>query len=187
LPLRRPRRIFRPAVLPVRSRRVLLPLSVGLACAACMGALVLAAATSDLFGRAPAAAGQVTAGPAQTAVVDAGTLRLGDRVVRLADITVPPRGRTCRNGAGQDFDCGVAAANALEAMIGETPVDCELHGADRMGRPMGVCQANGRELNRALVEAGWARPAGSSPDLGAAEEAARAKRRGLWAAGGNSW
>jgi endonuclease YncB( thermonuclease family) len=187
LPLRRPRRIFRTGALPVPRRHVLMPLSLGVIGAVCAGGLVLAVMSSDLFGRAPAPAGQVAADPAHVAVVDADTLRLSDRVVRLLGISVPPRGRTCRDGSGQDFDCGVAATNALAALVREAPVDCQVRGADRMGRALAVCEAGGRELNRALVDAGWARADDSSPTLEAAETTARSQRRGLWASGENSW
>ena len=185
--LRRPRRIFRPAALPVPRRHVLVPLSLGLAGALCAAGLVLAVMSSDLFGSAPPPAGQVAADPTQVAVVDADTLRLSDRVVRLSGIAVPSRGQTCRDAGGQDFDCGVAAVNALAALVRETPVECLLHGADGMGRAMAVCEAGGRELNRAMVDAGWARADRSSPALEAAEAAARDDRRGLWASGVNSW
>jgi endonuclease YncB( thermonuclease family) len=187
LPLRRPRRIFRPAALPVPRRHVLMPLALGVVGAVCAAGVVLAVMSSDLFGSAPPAAGQLAADPGQIAVVDADTLRLSDRVVRLSGIAVPRRGQTCRDGKGQDFDCGVAAANALEALVRETPVDCKLNGADGMGRALAVCEAGGRELNRALVDAGWARADRSSPALKAAESTARSERRGLWASGENSW
>jgi endonuclease YncB( thermonuclease family) len=164
-----------------------MPLMLGMLGVVVAAGVVLAVMSSDLFGRPPAPAGQVAADPAQIAVVDADTLRLSDRVVRLSGISVPARGETCHDGNGQDFDCGVAAANALAALVRETPVDCKLHGTDGMGRAFGVCEAGGRELNRALVDAGWARADRSSPALEAAESAARDQRRGLWASGGNSW
>ncbi len=187
MPLRRPRRIFRSAALPVPRRHVVLPLALGLAGALCAAGVVLAVMSSDLFGSAPPPVGRVAADPAQIAVVDADTLRLSDRVVRLAGIAVPHRGDTCRDGGGQDFDCGVAAANALAALVREMPVDCQLHGTDGMGRALAVCEAGGRELNRALVDAGWARADRSSPALEAAETSARSEHRGLWAAAENSW
>ena len=187
MPLRRPRRIFRSAALPVPRRHVMKPLAFGLVGAVCAGGIVLAVMSSDLFGRAPPSAGQIAVDAAQIAVVDADTLRLSDRVVRLSGIAVPARGQTCRDGTGQDFDCGVAAANALAAMVRETPVDCRLSGADGMGRALAVCEAGGRELNSAMVDAGWARADRSSPSLKAAESQARSERRGLWASAENSW
>ncbi|MBS0562335.1 MAG: thermonuclease family protein [Proteobacteria bacterium] len=161
-----------------------------------LGGVTLWAMSASLFDRSGAArlaaasaapGAQVTADPGQTAVLDADTLRLSNRVVRLAGIDAPERGRTCRDDAGQDFDCGVAATNALAALVREAPVACELRGADRMGHALAVCEAGGQQINRALVDAGWARADRSSPGLEAAETAARSQRRGLWASAQNSW
>ena len=89
-------------------------------------------------------------------MVDGGTLRLRDRVVRLQGVEPPPRGTACGDdGAGED--CGAAATNALAALVREAPVACRVTGADGLGRPYAVCQASGTELNRAVVAAGWAR------------------------------
>jgi endonuclease YncB( thermonuclease family) len=164
-----------------------MPLALGVLAAIAAAGMVLAVMSSDLFGRAPSPAGQVAADAAHIAVVDADTLRLSDRVVRLSGISVPARGETCRDASGRDFDCGVAAANALAALVRETSVDCQLRGTDGMGRAFAVCEAGGRELNRALVDAGWARADSSIPALEAAESTARDQRRGLWASGQNSW
>ena len=109
-------------------------------------------------------------------MVDGGTLRLRDRVVRLQGVEPPPRGTTCgpRDGSGED--CGAAATNALAALVREAPVACRITGEDRLGRPYGICQASGTELNRAVVAAGWARADRARPELKQAE-AGGARRR----------
>ena len=114
-------------------------------------------------------------------MVDGGTLRLRDRVVRLQGVEPPPRGTTCgpRDGSGED--CGAAATNALAALVREAPVACRITGEDRLGRPYGICQASGTELNRAVVAAGWARADRARPELKHAEAVARAGRLGVWA------
>jgi endonuclease YncB( thermonuclease family) len=154
----------------------------------------------------PAAAAHVAAEPAQVAVLDGDTLRLRDVVVRLLGISAPPRGENCRGPDGSGFDCGAAATNALAELVRAHAVECRLAGHDGMGRPLGVCEASGRQINRALVAAGYARAAaesrpeadplpapraaaGEAPpgllvvDLRSDEDQARAHRRGLWAAG----
>ena len=61
---------------------------------------------------------------------------------------------------------------------------CRIHGRDRYGRALGVCQAEGTELNASLVRAGWALAAGDAlPALVPLEGAARLAQRGLWAGG----
>ena len=126
---------------------------------------------------APAVHGeQLSASPDQVAVVDAGTLRFGDRIVRLQGVDPPSHGTPC---SGED--CGAAAANALAAMVRDVPVVCRIVGADGIGRPFGLCQAGATELNLAVVAAGWARAQGDAPDFRAAELTARMHRSGVWA------
>jgi len=126
---------------------------------------------------------RLTALPSEIAILDGGTMRVRDSVIRLAGITPVLRGQECRGGNGATQDCGVAAANALAAMVrNAATVECRVHGQDPMGRALAVCSARGTELNQALVRAGWAR---ADPDRGAmqaTEAEARAANRGLWAA-----
>jgi endonuclease YncB( thermonuclease family) len=125
----------------------------------------------------PAApAEELSAQPTQVAVVDGGTLRLGDRVVRLLGVEPPARGASCA-----DQDCAAAATNALAAMVRETPVACRITGMDSVGRPYGMCQVDGTELNSAVISAGWARADATEPKLQQAEQTARAEHRGIWA------
>jgi endonuclease YncB( thermonuclease family) len=116
----------------------------------------------------------LSAQPEQVAVVDAGTLRIGDRVVRLWGVD-PPSHTTCA-----DQDCGAAAANALAAMVRDAPVVCRIAGADRLGRAYARCQAGGKELNRAVIAAGWARATDDAPDFKSAEDQARLDNQGIW-------
>ncbi|WP_158258325.1 thermonuclease family protein [Rhodopila globiformis] len=156
--------------------------------AAAGGAATLAAAawlfvrSSDAPALAPADS-HVGAPADKLAVLDGDTLRLGDWVVRLAGITAPPRGSVCRNGE-QPVDCGVAAANALAALVRGRAVDCTIKGHDGQGRPVADCVAGPEALSAALVREGWARA--EAPALQADERAARAAGRGLWRSGGRS-
>lgn len=128
-------------------------------------------------GQAPT--GRMVADSSHVAVVDGTTLRLVDQVVRLDGVIAPVRGETCRARDGSVFDCGVAAANALAAMLRQGTVDCTLLGADGNGHPRAVCSAGGEMLNRAVVAQGWARA--SDDSLLPAERNARAEQRGVWA------
>lgn len=170
--LDRPQRIFRRSFPPLHARAVGVLLGVSLAAAA-----GVSLATLPRRSAAPATAGeQLSAEPEQVAVIDAGTLRLGDRVVRLRGVEPPLHSTPC-----SDEDCGAAAANALAAMVRDAPVVCRVVGTDRSGRPYGVCQADGTELSQAVVAAGWARAQDDTPGLRAAEKTARAEKRGVWA------
>src|SRR3954447_18183801 len=96
--------------------------SPGLLLAAAAG-LIAGGAVSWLIMRpsdAPAlapATHHLAAPASRLAVIDGETLRIGDAVVRLFGITAPPRDTLCRARSGAEVDCGVAAANALAALV----------------------------------------------------------------------
>lgn len=175
----RRRRLFRPARPPFRWGKALL-----LGGAAGVGVLILGfGLPAELMGSAPRNP-EWRAEAADVRVLDGDTLRLGDRTLRLYGLDAPERGQQCVTPAGQTYDCGGAAAAALAQLVAERPVTCRLHGRDRFGRALGVCQAEGVELNASLVSAGWAlADASRQPALVPLEAAARARQSGLWAGG----
>jgi len=181
LPLQRPRRIFRSAAIPAPSRGVARVLATGIIGGTALVLAGLLIASTDLFGHDTPAPRAIDADARAVSVIDGGTLRLRETVVGLLGIHAPDRGQTCHAANGAGFDCGVAAANALADLVREHKVDCQLKGQDRMGRPLAICNAGGRDLNVALVSGGWARADNSLPELASLESQARATRRGLWA------
>ena len=75
-----------------------------------------------------------------------------------------------------------AAAFALADLLGQRTVRCERRGTDRYGRVVAVCRVDGVEVNRWLVEQGWALAYvqyGGSVYL-EAQRQAQAARRGVW-------
>jgi endonuclease YncB( thermonuclease family) len=118
---------------------------------------------------------------AEVRVVDGDTLRLGDRMLRLAAVDAPDRGQACADAGGRWFDCGAAAAEALSRLVNGRSVVCRVQGHDRFGRGLGTCRAAGAELNAGLVSSGWA--LAEDDGLAELEAAARAAGRGLWAGG----
>ncbi|MCL5776442.1 thermonuclease family protein [Limibaculum sp. FT325] len=81
-------------------------------------------------------------------VIDGDTLALGDVRIRLHALHAPemdePRGRE--------------AKAALAAIVGRKPITCRAVDRDRYGRIVADCQnADGRDLARAMIEAGAAR------------------------------
>ncbi len=183
MPISRPRRIFRPAMMriPLRGVGVVL-VSAAVATAVLTATAVWWHSPGSVAPHAAAASADVLAAqPAQVAVVDGATLRLQNRVVRLLGVEPPMRGATCKTRDGNGFDCGAAATNALAALVREMPVACRTRGADDLGRPYAECEASGTDLNRAVVAAGWAKADRAVPALQQEEARARAERRGLWA------
>lgn len=188
MPINYKRRIFRPAAFSLRGavpgRATVLVVLAGMLTFGTGAWLLLR--PSQAPARSPAT-GHIGAAPMEIAVLDGATLRVHERVIRLAGILPPARGEACQTAAGAGFDCGVAATNALAALVQKGPLDCTLHGHDDMGRPLAMCRWAGGDLNMALVRAGWAHAEGGEPDMAAAETQARDGRRGLWGDGRTSW
>lgn len=65
-------------------------------------------------------------------------------------------------------------------LVGGQAVACQGRGRDRYGRLLAVCTAGGRDLNAAMVSAGWAVAYGA---YDAEEFRARAAGAGAWAGG----
>ncbi|ACP25493.1 putative exopolysaccharide biosynthesis protein [Sinorhizobium fredii NGR234] len=108
---------------------------------------------------------------------DGDSLRLSGRRVRVEGIDAPEIGQTCRRD-GARWNCGAEAQQRLEDLVGGTTTRCRLHGHDRYGRELGLCEAGGRDIGREMVLSGHA----VSYGLYREEEAlARDSRAGLWA------
>lgn len=140
---------------------------------------------SELFGGIAPIDKTVRIEPANVAVIDGDTLILKSDAVRLRAVRAPARGVLCRDTAGAVFDCGAAAARVLADLVRDEVLTCQLSARDSQGFMQADCLAGGRDVNRAIVAAGWARvQADKAPppvDLFSDEQAARLARRGIWA------
>jgi endonuclease YncB( thermonuclease family) len=116
-------------------------------------------------------------------VIDGDSLEIAGEQVRLFGIDAPESRQECRDAAGRRYACGRAAARALVAATAGRTVTCTPVDHDRYDRDIALCAAEGRDLGEAMVRAGHA--VELSPYSGgryaAAERAARAARRGVWA------
>lgn len=125
----------------------------------------------------PALAQQVS-GPAE--VIDGDSLTVAGRPVRLFGIDAPEGKQTCERG-GAKWDCGEESANQLRSLIDGHEVHCQGQGVDQYGRLIAVCSSNGFDLNRTMVEAGWATAFRRySEDYVTAEIRAKSAKLGLW-------
>lgn len=119
--------------------------------------------------------------------VDARSFRAGEAGFILADITVPPVRAVCVDETGERWICGIMARAAAYNLIRAEPVAC-LPKPEAAPMPtvepdtvVGTCFFSQGNLAVELVRLGFARPAGApSREMIAAEEEARAARRGLW-------
>lgn len=126
---------------------------------------------------APAAAQQVT-GPAT--VIDGDSLSVNGVAIRLFGIDAPEGKQTC-NREGAIWRCGEEAASQLRSLTAGHQVNCEGRGNDTYGRLVAVCSADGFDLNKTMVEAGWATAFRRySEDYVGVEAQAKAARLGIW-------
>lgn len=127
-----------------------------------------------------------TAGEAETVVgaavvVDGDTIRIGDERIRLLGIDAPEGNQQCQGTAGA-WACGESASVILAVLIDGQPVTCAWETRDQYERALGVCVTTfGIEINRRMVEAGYAWAYLSAAYLDAEAEA-RAARAGIWQA-----
>lgn len=135
-----------------------------------LGAAALAGAYAPFLREAETLRGTARVADGDSLVVD------GERV-RLQGIDAPELAQTCTRG-GADYPCGREAREALARLVASRLLACESRQRDRYERVLATCIAGGVEVNRAMVEAGWAVSYG---DYRAAEAAARQGGRGLWA------
>lgn len=143
------------------------------------GRLCLALVTIVFFAglAAPAHAGGVIG---QASVIDGDTIEIHGQRIRLFGIDAVESGQRCTRN-GQPWNCGKDAAFALADRIGRSAIDCRGDERDRYGRLVAVCFKGGEDLNRWMVEQGWAVAYRRySVDYVAEEVAARAAGRGLW-------
>jgi endonuclease YncB( thermonuclease family) len=110
-------------------------------------------------------------------VNDGDTLTIAGERIRLRGIDAPEYAQTCSR-SGAKYACGREAREALRQMIGANSVACSGWQRDRYGRLLGDCTAGPTDLNRSLVEDGWAVAFGGYE---AEETSARKAGRGLWA------
>jgi endonuclease YncB( thermonuclease family) len=112
-------------------------------------------------------------------VIDAATLSVGGRIVRLHGITAPAPADVCPFRE-KTIPCGETATTALMDLTAGASVSCETRGhAD--GTTYATCIAGGYDLSEGMVYTGWARPvAGAPARYLAAQDRARARNNGLW-------
>ncbi len=109
-------------------------------------------------------------------IIDGDSVFVGGVEIRLVGIDAPESGQTCTR-AGVSWSCGSEAARRIGNRLRGRAVTCKGRTRDVHDRLLAVCFSGGVEINRWMVEQGWAVSFG---DYRAAERAARKAKRGLW-------
>jgi endonuclease YncB( thermonuclease family) len=130
---------------------------------------------------APRAPGGPISGAAR--IIDGDSLEVAGVQIRISGIDAPEWRQQCRNASGEPYACGREARRTLDRLIGGRTVTCTPVTHDRYERNIATCEVVGRDLGDAMVRAGhavdYARHSGGR--YAAAEQEARAAKRGLWA------
>jgi len=122
---------------------------------------------------------QSVAGSAKA--LDGDSLEVEGRQVRLLGIDAPEFDQTCSR-QGSQWPCGQVAKEQLSALIAGQRVECRGQGIDQHGRILAVCSVGYDELNRTMVEQGWAVAYRSYSDAYVpAELSAKSNKLGIWA------
>ncbi|MEQ8784213.1 MAG: thermonuclease family protein [Roseibium album] len=123
------------------------------------------------------------AATAGVTVLDGDTLNVNGQSVRLNGIDAPETGQLCKKKDGGNWACGKVATKHLQKLVRGNRVSCEHREFDQYGRSIGVCYANGVELNAAMIEAGlaWSFRRYSS-DYNRLESQVKKTGRGIWQA-----
>lgn len=111
---------------------------------------------------------------------DGDSLVVGEREVRLFGIDAPEFDQTCHR-AGGAWACGSEAAGKLAQLVTGRDVRCVRISIDQYRRAVSRCSVGTTDINRAMVESGYATAYRRySDDYAAAEGLAKAAKRGLW-------
>ncbi len=135
-----------------------------------------------LMSAGPATAADAIAGRAM--VIDGDTIEIRGERIRLHGVDAPESWQGCGDGDGGTYRCGKEAAFALDSFLAASrPIRCEIVERDRYKRLVSVCvRADGREVNRWLVESGnavdWPRYSRGAYERAQGEAAAA--KRGIW-------
>lgn len=117
-------------------------------------------------------------------VIDADTIEIHNRRIRLHGIDAPERAQACQTHDGETWRCGQSAALALQDKLGRGAVDCRATGTDRYGRLIGRCALGGENIGGWLVRNGWAVAYRRyATDFVPHEEAAKSAGLGIWSGG----
>ena len=142
-----------------------------------VSAIVFSALALSATSTAPAAAESLAG---QASVIDGDTVEIHGQRIRLFGIDAVESRQRCSRG-GKQWNCGQDSAFALADRIGRSAIDCRGVERDRYDRLVAVCFKGSEDLNRWMVEQGWAVAYRRySMDYVKAEEAAKAAGRGLW-------
>lgn len=117
----------------------------------------------------------------QASVIDGDTIEIHGKRIRLHGVDAPESSQRCEDDSGTKWRCGQQAALALAERTDGAAISCWRTDTDHYGRMIGVCMRGNENLNRWLVQQGWAVAYRQySADFVRQEKAAREAGRNIW-------
>ena len=114
-------------------------------------------------------------------VIDGDTLAIDIEAIRLYAIDSRTLSQLCLDRYGAAWACGREAYSEFKRWLGKLVVTCEVVSTDSFQRNIALCSAEGYDKGRWLVWSGFASAyVPNSKVYIHEEEAARAKRVGVW-------
>ena len=88
-------------------------------------------------------------------IIDGDTIHIGKNKIRLYGIDAPEINQTCTIEK-IIWECGVDSSQALDSIISENEVQCEIMDIDRYRRFIAICFVKNINLSQYMVQNGWA-------------------------------
>ena len=88
-------------------------------------------------------------------IIDGDTIHIGKNKIRLHGIDAPEINQTCTIEK-ITWECGISSSKALERIISEKEVQCEIVDIDRYKRFVAICFVKNINLSQYMVQNGWA-------------------------------
>ena len=113
-------------------------------------------------------------------IIDGDTIHIGKNKIRLHGIDAPEINQNCTIEK-IIWECGIDSSQALKSIILENKVQCEIIDIDRYKRFVAICFVKDINLNKYMVQNGWAIAYRYySGDFINDEEIAKSNKVGIW-------
>ena len=114
-------------------------------------------------------------------IIDGDSLEIGNKRIRLQGIDAPEYTQYCFDAKKEKYSCGIKSKEFLANMVAGHKLHCKKQAIDRYSREISVCYADDMNVNKAMVEAGWAIAYRTSDqDLLTAQQAAKRQQSGIY-------
>lgn len=116
----------------------------------------------------------------RTIVLKGDVIKIDGQIIHLQGIDAPETYQICYHANGADYLCGDESHLYLLDFISQKQVYCTYERLDDQDRPVATCFVGKANINRAMVQAGWALPEQNDKTYELERIAAKKAKRGMW-------